>query len=59
MTRARRVGRRTPSRTTDADLDCALVENKIIFVVPKIRRGALDPPLICSSDQSKSHSKLH
>ena len=41
---------RTRSRTTDANLDCAFVENALVFVVPKIGRtrapfGPLyDPP---------------
>ena len=29
--RARRRGPRTPSRTTDANLDCVFVENKLIY----------------------------
>ena len=42
MCRARRGGPRTPSGPTDANLDCAFVENTLVFVVPKIGR-ALGP----------------
>ena len=35
MCRARRGGPRTPSRTTDANLDCTFVENALVFVAPK------------------------
>ena len=34
--RARYGGPRTASRTTDTNLDCAFVENALVFVVPKI-----------------------
>ena len=45
--RARRGGPRTPSRTTDANLDCPFVENALIFVVPKNEGGAgLGTPLL-------------
>ena len=45
--RARRGGPRTPSRTTDANLDCAFVENALLFVVPNIggARAPLGLPL--------------
>ena len=36
--RARREGPGTLPRTIDAKLDCALVENSLLFVVPKIGR---------------------
>ena len=39
MCRARRGGPRTPSRPTYANLDCAFVENALIFVVLKIGRA--------------------
>ena len=42
MCRARRVEPRTASRTTYANLDCAFVENALVFAVLKI--GV--PPLI-------------
>ena len=34
MWRARRGGPRTPSKTTDANLDCAFVENALYFTDP-------------------------
>ena len=34
---------RTASRTTDAILDCAFVENALVFVVPKIGRARAPP----------------
>ena len=37
--RARRGGPRTPSTTTDANLDCAFVEKALVFVVPKLGRA--------------------
>ena len=39
---------RTPSRTTDANLDCAFVENALLFVVLKFGRALAPcrPPLI-------------
>ena len=45
MCRARRGGPRTLSRTTDANLDCAFVENALVFVIPKI--GCAWTPPIC------------
>ena len=48
MSCTRRGGPRTPSRTTDANLDCAFVENSLVFVFPKIGRARLPlvpPPL--------------
>ena len=44
---ARRAGLRTPSKTIEANLDCAFVENAFVFVVPKIggARASLTPPL--------------
>ena len=39
----RRGGPRTPSRTTDSNLDRAFVENTLVFVVPK--SGGARPPL--------------
>ena len=39
MWRARRGGPRTPPTTTDANLDCAFVENLLVSVVPKIGRA--------------------
>ena len=39
MWRARRGGPRTPSTTTDANLNCAFVENAPVFVVLKIGRA--------------------
>ena len=47
MCRARRRGPRTPTRTTDANLDCAFVENAIVFVLLNI--GAI---LFTASGQS-------
>ena len=38
-----RGGPKTPSRTTDANLDCAFVENALVFVVLNIG-GAQAPP---------------
>ena len=38
MWRARRGGPRTPSRTTDANLDGAFVENPLLILVPKSAR---------------------
>ena len=35
MCHARRKDPTIPSRTTDANLDCALFENALVFVVPK------------------------
>ena len=46
MLRARCGGTRTLSRTTDANLDCALVENALLFVALKIGRAL--PPLSTS-----------
>ena len=48
MCRARRRGPRTPTRTTDANLDCAFVENTIVFVVQKIgrARAPFGPPWV-------------
>ena len=43
MWRARHRGPRTPSRTTDANLDCAFVENALVFVAPKIGRARAPP----------------
>ena len=40
MRRSRRGGPRTLLTTTDANLDCAFVENPLVFIVPKIG-GAL------------------
>ena len=39
MCRARRGGPRTPSTTTDANLDCAFVGIALLFVVLEIGRG--------------------
>ena len=43
MWRARCEGPRTSSRPKDANLDCAFVENALVFVAPKIG-SALAPP---------------
>ena len=43
MCRARRGGPTTLSRTADANLDCAFVENALLFAALKIRRAW--PPL--------------
>ena len=45
-------GPRTPSRTTDANLDCAFVENALLFVVPNIggARAPLGSPLSAPLD---------
>ena len=40
--RARPRGLSTLSRTADANLDCTLVENILVFVVPHI--GSMHPP---------------
>ena len=44
--RAMRGGPRTPSRTSDANLDSAFVESALVFVVPKIggARALIGPP---------------
>ena len=39
MLHARPVGPKTPSRKTDAMLDCAIVENALVLVAPKIGGG--------------------
>ena len=39
MWHARPGGPRTPSKTADANLDCAFVENALVFVAPKIGRA--------------------
>ena len=46
MWRARRSGNRTPPRTTDANFDCAFVENTLISIVLQIgrARAPLGPP---------------
>ena len=44
MCHIRRGGHRTPSRTADADLECAFVENALVIVVPKI--GRAQAPLV-------------
>merc|ERR1712115_705723 len=41
---SRRSGPRTPSTTTDANLDCAFVKNSLLFALPKIESAR--PPLI-------------
>ena len=41
---AKRRGPRTPSRTPIVNLDCAFVENALLFVVPKL--GALPPSIV-------------
>ena len=41
---ARRGGPRTPSRTTDANLDCTFVENTIVFIDSKIRKAKVYHP---------------
>ena len=38
MCRTRRGGPRTPPTTTDANLDCAYVENALVFDVPIVAR---------------------
>ena len=47
MRRAWRGGPRTLLKTIDANIDCAFVENAIVFSVPNIWRGCapLVPPL--------------
>ena len=40
--RARPGGPRTPSTTTDANLDCVFVENAVVFLDPK--NGGPGPP---------------
>ena len=44
---SRRSGPRKQSTTTDANLDCAFVENALVFIVPKVgrARGPLGAPL--------------
>ena len=37
------LGPGTPSRTTDANLNCAFVENPLVSVVPNIGRGPGTP----------------
>ena len=39
MWRGRHGGPRTLLRTTDANLDCAFVENALVFVAPKMGRA--------------------
>ena len=43
MCHARHEGPRISSRTTDANLDCAFVENAHVFLVV-LKIGPLDPP---------------
>ena len=43
MCRAKRGGRRTPSRAAEANLDCKFVENALGYVVPNIEVGARAP----------------
>ena len=43
---------RTPSRTTDANLDCAFVENALLFVVLKIGRALPPPDEFIGADES-------
>ena len=45
MWRARRGGLKTASRTTNTNLDCAFVENALLFVALKIGRPPLSAPL--------------
>ena len=46
MCDVKRGGPRTPSRTTDPNLDCAFVKNALVFVVWAIGVGdPLGPPL--------------
>ena len=55
MCRARRRGPRVPSRTTDANLDCAFVENALLFVVLKIgKTRQKHQPLWKSKDEIAS-----
>ena len=54
MWRARHKGPRTPSRTTDANVDCAFVENALVFVVPKI--GWAQAPLILIRTKTSAFS---
>ena len=45
MCRARHGGPRTPSKTTEANLDCVFFENALLFVVPKIGGARAGAPL--------------
>ena len=42
MCRARRGGPRTPSTTTDANLNCAFVENALIYVIVKSQQNTIE-----------------
>ena len=46
--KAKCPGPRTPSRTTDTNLDCAPVENALVWVAPKIGGSwaSLGPPVL-------------
>ena len=46
---ARRWGPRTPSRTTDANLDSGFVSNTLVWIVPKKCHFPNSPPLIVGS----------
>ena len=52
---ARHGGPRTPTRTTDANLDCAFVENALVFVAPKIGRARASPPDLDTITISKGY----
>ena len=57
MWRARRGGPRTPSPTTDANLDCAFVQNALVSPILDFEKSTEHPDLVSVSKERDAEER--